>query len=249
MSEQETESFGPDAEPGLTQALPPLRPGTLYVVATPIGNLEDMTLRAIRVLKECTVIAAEDTRHTSKLLRRLGVWKSLVSCHQFNEARRGEDLVERLRRGEIVALVSDAGTPGISDPGERIVRKAVEAGLRVEPVPGPCALIAALAASALPTEVFHFAGFPPHKGAARRTFLARAGQWPGTLVLYESPYRLLKLLEEIGEIWPARRVVIARELTKKFEEFQRGTAAELARKFQEKSTRGEFVVLLEPLEP
>ena len=162
--------------------LPPLQPGTLYLVATPIGNLEDITLRALRVLKECTVVAAEDTRRSGQLLRHFGISKPLLSYFQFNEARRSEEILQRLQRGETVALVTDAGTPGISDPGERVVNAAVRAGLRVEAVPGPCALVAALTASGMPTEEFHFIGFLPHKSGQRKRRLEELKQIPGTLV-------------------------------------------------------------------
>src|SRR5438874_8006544 len=150
---------------------PPLTPGTLYLVATPIGNLEDITLRALRTLKECDLVAAEDTRRTGQLLKYFGISKPLLSYFQFNEAKRSEEILDRLRRGEKIALASDAGTPGISDPGERVVKAAIAAGFRVEPVPGPTALIAALTASGLPTEEFHFIGFLPHKSGQRRTKL------------------------------------------------------------------------------
>src|SRR6185295_11195601 len=143
-------------------------PGTLYLVATPIGNLEDITLRALRVLRECDVIAAEDTRHTGQLLKHFQISRPMISTFAFNEAKRSEEIIERLRRGERVALVTDAGSPGISDPGERVVRAARGANLRVESVPGPCALITALTASGLPTEEFHFIGFLPHKSGQRR---------------------------------------------------------------------------------
>ena len=149
-------------------SLPSTDSGTLYLVATPIGNLEDITHRALRILRECNLVAAEDTRRTGQLLTHFGISRPLMSCHQFNEARRSEEILDRLRRGESVALVTDAGTPGISDPGERVVRAAVAAGLRVEPVPGPSALVAALAASGLPTAEFHFVGFLPHKSGQRR---------------------------------------------------------------------------------
>src|SRR5580704_3556593 len=149
-------------------ALPPLTASTLYLVATPIGNLEDITLRALRVLRECDVVAAEDTRHSGRLLQHFGISKPLLSYFQFNEAKRSEEIIERLRRGEKIALVKDAGSPGISDPGERVVRAARGAGLRVESVPGPCALVAALTASGLPTDEFHFIGFLPHKSGQRR---------------------------------------------------------------------------------
>jgi 16S rRNA (cytidine1402-2'-O)-methyltransferase len=224
---------------------PPLVPGTLYLVATPIGNLEDITLRALRTLRECDAIAAEDTRRTGQLLRHFGIGKPLWSCHAFNEARRGAELVERLRRGERIALVTDAGSPGISDPGERVVRCVLEAGLRVEPVPGACALVAALTAGGLPTEEFHFVGFLPHKSGQRRRELERLAAVPGTLVLYESPFRIERLLGELAEAWPERRIVLARELTKKFEQFLRGTAAELLALAKARPLKGEFVVLVE----
>ncbi len=224
--------------------LPPLVPGTLYLVATPIGNLEDITLRAIRVLRECDVVAAEDTRRTGQLLKHFEISKPLLSYFQFNEARRSEEILERLKRGEKVALVTDAGTPGISDPGERVVRAAVAAGLRVESVPGACALIAALTASGLPTDEFHFIGFLPHKSGQRRKQLEALKNFAGTLALYESPYRIEKLLLELGEVFPHRRVVLGRELTKKFEEFLRGTPAELLVLTQKRSLKGEFVVLV-----
>jgi 16S rRNA (cytidine1402-2'-O)-methyltransferase len=224
--------------------LPPLAPGTLYLVATPIGNLEDITLRALRTLKECDVVAAEDTRRTGQLLKHFGISKPLLSYFQFNEAKRSEEILGRLARGEIVALVTDAGSPGISDPGERVVRAALVAGRRVESVPGPAALIAALTASGLPADEFHFIGFLPHKSGQRKNQLIQAVQWPGTLVLYESPYRVEKLLHELDEIVPGRHVVLARELTKKFEEYLRGTPGELLRLFQGRSYKGEFVVLV-----
>jgi len=156
----------------MNDAPPPLKPGTLYLVATPIGNLEDITLRALRVLRECDVVAAEDTRHSGRLLQHFGISKSMLSYFQFNEARRSEEILERLRRGEKIALVTDAGSPGISDPGARVVAAALAAGLRVEAVPGPCALVPALTASGLPTGEFHFVGFLPHKSGQRRRQLA-----------------------------------------------------------------------------
>ncbi|HEY6168862.1 MAG TPA: 16S rRNA (cytidine(1402)-2'-O)-methyltransferase [Verrucomicrobiae bacterium] len=225
---------------------PPLQAGTLYLVATPIGNLEDITLRALRVLRECDVIAAEDTRHTGQLLRHFEINRPLLSYFQFNEAKRSEEIIGRLKRGEKVALVTDAGTPGISDPGERVVRAALNAGLRVESVPGACALIAALTASGLPTDEFHFIGFLPHKSGQRRKQLEAARALPGTLVLYESPFRIEKLLGELSEIMPDRHIVLARELTKKFEEFLRGKPVELLAIAKSRSPRGEFVVLVGP---
>ena len=226
--------------------LPPLTPGTLYLVATPIGNLEDITLRALRVLKECDVVAAEDTRRTGQLLKHFGIAKSLLSYFQFNEARRSEEIIERLRRGEKIALATDAGSPGISDPGERVVKAALAAGFRVESVPGACALVAALTASGLPAEEFHFIGFLPHKSGQRRNKLESLKETSGTLVLYESPYRIEKLLGELKEVFPERQIVLARELTKKFEEFLRGKPAELLELAKKRSLKGEFVVLVAP---
>jgi 16S rRNA (cytidine1402-2'-O)-methyltransferase len=228
----------------MEQTLPELRPGTLYLVATPIGNLEDITLRALRVLRECDVIAAEDTRHTGHLLRHFQISKPLISYYKFNEAKRSEEIIERLVSGQKIALVTDSGTPGISDPGERVVRAAVSAGLRVEPVPGPCGLIAALTASGLPTGQFHFVGFLPHKPGARRRLLIQASSCSGTLVIYESPYRVEKLLGELNELLPDRPVTLARELTKKFEEFLRGSPSELLAAFKQRKFKGEFVVLV-----
>ncbi len=224
--------------------LPPLMASTLYLVATPIGNLEDITLRALRVLKECDVVAAEDTRRTGQLLQHFEIRKPLLSYFQFNEAKRSEEIIERLRQGQKVALVTDAGTPGISDPGERVVSAAVKAGLRVESIPGPCAMIAALTASGLPTDEFHFIGFLPHKSGQRKKALERLCETPGTSVLYESPYRIGKLLQELIEVMPDRQVVLARELTKKFEEYLRGTPAELLAITEKRSLKGEFVVMI-----
>lgn len=226
--------------------LPPLTPATLYLVATPIGNLEDITLRAVRVLKECDVVAAEDTRRSGQLLKHFGITKPLLSYFQFNEARRSEEIIERLRRGEKIALVTDAGSPGISDPGERVVKAAIAAGFRVEAVPGACALVAGLTASGLPTEEFHFIGFLPHKSGQRRNKLESLKAFAGTLVLYESPYRIEKLLGELNEVFPERQIVLARELTKKFEEFLRGTPVALLEQTKTRSLKGEFVVLISP---
>jgi 16S rRNA (cytidine1402-2'-O)-methyltransferase len=228
----------------MNETLPPLAPGTLYLVATPIGNLEDITLRALRTLKECDVVAAEDTRRTGQLLKHFGITRPLLSYFQFNEAKRSEEIIGRLQRGEKVALVTDAGSPGISDPGERVVKAALAAGFRVESVPGPSALVAALTASGLPTEEFHFIGFLPHKSGQRRKQLERLKTYEGTLVLYESPYRVERLLGELNELFPTRQVVLARELTKRFEEYLRGTPAQLLEVLKSRSLKGEFVVLV-----
>lgn len=226
--------------------LPPLQKGVLYIVATPIGNLEDITLRAIRTLKECDIVAAEDTRRAGILLKHLGISKPLFSCFNFNEAQRAQQIIERLKQGQIVALVTDAGTPGISDPGYRVVRAVLDAGLRVEPVPGPCALIAALTASGLPTDEFHFIGFLPHKSGKRKKLIETLKTIPGTLVLYESPYRIPKLIDELIELMPERTVVLAKEITKKFEEFIKGKPREIKTILSSRNLKGEFVVLIEP---
>ena len=228
----------------MEQTLPPLTPATLYLVATPIGNLEDITLRALRTLKECDLVAAEDTRRTGQLLKHYGISKPLLSYFRFNEAKRCQEIIERLRRGEQIALVTDAGSPGISDPGQRVVHETIAAGFRVEPVPGPSALVAALTASGLPTDEFHFIGFLPHKSGQRRKQLEKFKGFEGTLALYESPYRVEKLLAELRELYPSHRVVLARELTKKFEEFLRGTPAELLEALKQRSLKGEFVVMI-----
>ena len=226
--------------------LPPLTPGTLYLVATPIGNLEDITLRALRVLRECDVAAAEDTRRSGQLLKHFQISKPLLSYFQFNEAKRSEEIIERLGRGEKVALVTDAGSPGISDPGERVVKAAIAAGFRVESVPGACALVAALTASGLPPDEFHFVGFLPHKTGQRKNKLESLKAIEGTLVFYESPYRIEKLLVELSEAFPERDVVLARELTKKFEEFLRGKPAALLEIARKRTLKGEFVVMVGP---
>ena len=236
----------PSEVPGLpAEERPKLTPATLYLVATPIGNLEDITLRSLRTLRECDVVAAEDTRRTGQLLKHFGISKPMLSYFAFNEARRSEELLERLGRGERVALVTDAGSPGISDPGERVVKAAIAAGFRVESVPGACALVAGLTAGGLPSDEFHFIGFLAHKSGQRRKKLERLKGFEGTLVLYESPYRIEKLLGELADVFPERRVVLARELTKKFEEYLRGRPAELIEAIQKRSLKGEFVVLIE----
>lgn len=226
--------------------LPALQPGTLYLVATPIGNLEDITLRALRTLKQCDCLAAEDTRRARTLLTRYEIAKPVVSCHRFNEARRSGKMIERLQTGETVALISDAGSPGISDPGERLVRAVVAAGLRVEAVPGPCALVAAVTASGLPTDELHFKGFLPHKSGQRIRTLERLRSYAGTLVLYESPHRVEKLIGELARTHAERPIVIARELTKRFEEYMRGTPNELSELVKNRRIRGEFVVMVGP---
>jgi 16S rRNA (cytidine1402-2'-O)-methyltransferase len=226
--------------------------GILYIVATPIGNLEDITLRALRILKECDVIACEDTRQTRKLLSRYDIRTRVVSYHEHNERTRAVELVAQLKVGGRVALVSDAGTPLVSDPGARLVGMSIEAGVRVTPVPGASAAISALAASGLPAERFVFLGFAPAKAAERRReFTKIAGMTggdeddPATLIFYEAPHRLAAMLADAAETFGARRAVVARELTKLHEEFVRGTLVELAEWVRAKEPRGEITVLIE----
>ncbi len=216
----------------------------LYLVPTPIGNLRDITLRALDVLKEADVIACEDTRHTHKLLAHYEIKKPVVSYHDHSDEAKTHELVARLEKGETIALVSDAGMPLISDPGFPLVRDAIRKGIRVEALPGPFAGVTALAASGLPAETFYFAGFLPQKSAARKRKLADLIERPETLMFYESPYRVDKVLAEMAEIFGDREAVVARELTKKFEEIVRGPLAELVPRFSEKTNKGEFVILV-----
>ena len=220
-------------------------PGLLYLVATPIGNLEDITYRAVRLLGEADVIACEDTRQTRKLLDHYGIRKPTVSYHDHNEAERTEDLVARLLEGATVALVSDAGMPLVSDPGYRLVRAAIDAGVRVHPVPGASASLAALAASGLPTDAFYFGGFLPPKTGQRARALEALAEEEATLVFYETPHRILETLEAVEATLGARPVVVARELTKIHEEFLRGTAAEVRAQLAARdSVKGEITLLI-----
>jgi len=223
----------------------PLPPG-IYLVATPIGNMEDVSPRQARVLRECDVVACEDTRHTGLLLSRLGIKRPLVSYHEYNETRRAEELARRAAEGERVAVVTDAGTPGISDPAYRVVRAAIGRGVAVVPIPGPSAVVAALSASGLPTDRFAFEGFLPQRGEKRRRRLEALLGEEHTVVIYESPYRAARLAEEVAALAPGRPVVLARELTKLHEEFLRGTAAEVAKELGRKVVRGECVFLIGP---
>lgn len=220
-------------------------PGTLYVVATPIGNLEDFSPRGRRVLGEAAVIAAEDTRVTRKLLHHFGIRTPLTSFHAHTGPARMQALIDRLRAGDDVALVSDAGTPGISDPGAELVRMAVEAEITVIPIPGPSALIAALCASGLDTSRFYFQGFLPRSRGDRRRTLAPLAGLPATLAFYEAPNRVAETLGVLREVLGDRRAVVARELTKRFEELRRGTLSELEALFRAEVPRGECVILVE----
>lgn len=203
--------------------------GALYIVAMPIGNPEDITLRALRILGEVDRIAAEDTRSAARLLARHEIRKPLISCHEHNERERLDGLLAELRAGGSLALVSEAGTPSVSDPGFPLVRAAVEAGVRVIPVPGASAATAALCVSGLPTDAFTFLGFPPRKTAARRKFLEPVKALPHTLIFYESPHRVASLLADLAEMLGDRDAVLGREMTKPYEEFLRGTLTEIAR--------------------
>ncbi|RKY82738.1 16S rRNA (cytidine(1402)-2'-O)-methyltransferase [candidate division KSB1 bacterium] len=218
--------------------------GVLYIVSTPIGNLEDITLRALRVLKEADIIAAEDTRHTGLLLKHFDIKNRIVSYHDHNKERSGPRLIERLLQGENIAVVSDAGTPGISDPAFYLVRLAKENSITVSPVPGPSALISGLVVSGLPTDRFVFEGFLPVK-KNRKTRLNNLAEEDRTIVLYESPYRLLKTLKDLKETLGNRKVAVCRELTKKFEEIVSSTLDEAFQYFSSKSVRGEFVLIIQ----
>jgi len=219
--------------------------GILYVVATPIGNLEDITFRAVRVLKEADLIACEDTRQTRKLLDHYSIDKPAVSYHEHNEQERARELAGRLAAGARIALVSDSGMPLVSDPGYRLVREAIAAGVKVEPVPGPSALVTALAASGLPTDAFHFAGFLPAKTGQRRKALEALRDEEATLIFYEGPHRVLETLAAVEEVLGERPVVVARELTKIHEEFLRGTAGEIRARLAERpSIKGEITLLV-----
>ena len=219
--------------------------GILYIVATPIGNLEDITLRALRVLREVDWIACEDTRQTRKLLEHFGIAKPMVSYHDHNESGRGAELVEKLARGGSGALVSDAGTPLISDPGYRLVQAAIAAAIPVVPIPGVSAAVSALSAAGLPTDAFRFCGFLPPKSSQRRKILEQCKAETATLIFYETPHRILEALQDIAAVMGQRPVVVARELTKLHEEFLRGTAAELHAELAARpSVRGEITLLI-----
>ncbi|RME19489.1 MAG: 16S rRNA (cytidine(1402)-2'-O)-methyltransferase [Candidatus Zixiibacteriota bacterium] len=218
--------------------------GTLYLVPTPIGNLEDMTPRAVRLLREVHWVACEDTRVTGRLLKHFDIQKPLVSYHEFNERARAEQLIEVLRTGESIAVVSDAGSPGISDPAYRIVRMAMEHDVTVTPLPGACAIIPALTGSGLPTDRFFFEGFLPVKSTARRKRLERLREFEHTLVFYESVHRLTRCLGDMAEVLGERQACIAREISKKFEEFLRGSLPELAAVSEKRSLKGEFVIVV-----
>ncbi len=220
--------------------------GTLYVVATPLGNLEDVTLRALRILKEVDCIAAEDTRHSRKLLVHYGIGTPLTSYHDHIEREKAPRLVERIKAGEDVALFSDAGTPGIADPGYRLVRAAIDAGLRVVPIPGPSVAIAGLSVAGVPTDRFVFEGFVPAKGGARRAFFGRLRGEERTIVCFEAGRRLAAALQDLAAVMGDRQLVIAREVTKLYEDFVRGDARTLAARADDLTVRGEVTLFIAP---
>lgn len=218
--------------------------GTLYLVATPIGNLEDMSPRAIRVLYEASLIAAEDTRHTGNLLKHFEIQTPLTSYFEHNKLSKLDFILDKLSGGD-VALVSDAGTPAINDPGYELVRAALASGFDVRPVPGPSAPVAALSVSGLPTDSFLYLGYLPHKKTERRKFVERISNSPYTLILLESPHRILESLEDLHASLGDRRVCVAREMTKMFEEYWRGTLSGAVEYFKSKEARGEFTLVVE----
>jgi len=219
--------------------------GTLYVVATPIGNLDDITMRAVRTLREVDRIACEDTRHTRRLLDHFGIGKPLVSYHEHNEQARAEELLAELAAGRNIALVSDAGTPLIADPGYRLVVQARAQGIAVCPIPGPSALLTALSASGLPTDAFYFGGFLHAKKTQRRKMLEEMKNYPATIVFYEAPHRILEALDDVADVLGARRIVLARELTKIHEEFLVGEPAELRETLAKRpSIKGEITLMI-----
>ncbi len=219
--------------------------GTLYICPTPIGNLEDITLRTLKVLEEVDIIAAEDTRHTIKLLNHYNIKKPLTSYHEHNKREKGVELVEKLNMGETIALVSDAGMPGISDPGEELIALAIEEDIRVIALPGPTASVTALILSGLPTGKFVFEGFLPSKKKDRIRELEKLKKEERTFILYESPHRLLDLLKSILDVLGNRKVSISRELTKVYEETFRGTILEAIERFESQGVKGEFVLIIE----
>ncbi|MBD2344789.1 16S rRNA (cytidine(1402)-2'-O)-methyltransferase [Anabaena subtropica] len=221
------------------------KPGTLYIVGTPIGNLEDITFRAVRILQNVDLIAAEDTRHTGKLLQHLQVKTPQISYHEHNRSSRIPELLEHLHIGKAIALVSDAGMPGISDPGYELVKACIEVGVKVVPIPGASAAITALSAAGLPTDKFVFEGFLPAKGQQRREHLEALQTESRTLIFYESPHRLRETLQDLAEVWGSdRQIVLARELTKLYEEFWRGSIEEAIAHYQQKEPQGEYTLLV-----
>jgi len=218
-------------------------PGTLYIVSTPIGNLSDITFRAVEVLKQVDLIACENTRRTKILLEKFGLAKNLMSYYNYNERQRAEEIIRELKSGKNVALVSDSGTPGISDPGFVLIKRAIEENITITPIPGPTAFVCALVGSGLPMDEFVFVGFLPHK-KGRKTKLKKLSEEERTVILYESPHRLIKTLNEILENFGDREIAVAKELTKIHEEFFRGKISEVLKKLTSDKIKGEFVIVI-----
>ena len=217
----------------------------LYLVSTPIGNMEDITLRAIRILKEVDIIASEDTRRSGLLLKKYNIEKPLLSYHDHNKVERTPEIIEKLKNGKSFALISDSGTPGISDPGFYLVREAIKEGIPIIPIPGPTALISGLIVSGLPTDRFAFEGFLPRRKGRRRKRLQRLVNEERTMIFFEAPHRLLYFLQDLQEILGDRRIAVLRELTKKFEDIERGRVSEFISIYRQKRPKGEFVIVVE----
>jgi len=218
--------------------------GKIYLVPTPIGNMDDITRRALTVLEAVDLVACEDTRHSGMLLKNLGMKKRLISYHNFNEEKRAAEFVAMVDRGESIAVITDAGSPGISDPAYRVVRAAVDNDIEVIPLPGPTAIIPALTASGLPTDRFFFEGFLPNKSAARKKRLERLKEFEHTLVFYESPFRIEKALHDILDVLGDREICLSREISKKFEEHIRGSVGEVIERLERQSIKGEIVLVV-----
>ena len=219
-------------------------PGKLYLVPTPIGNMDDLTRRALEVLGSVDTIACEDTRHSGRLLGKLGLRKPLISYHEFNERARARALADRISAGESIAVITDAGSPGISDPAYRVVRAAIDNGIEIVPLPGPTAIIPALTGSGLPTDRFFFEGFLSNKSAARQRRLSALAEYPHTLVFYESPHRLIKTLTDMLSVLGDRQACVAREISKLHEEFVRGPLSEILTAFHNRAIKGEIVIVI-----
>ncbi len=228
----------------MTPPFPQPTKGTLYIVSTPIGNLEDFSLRALRILKEVDLIAAEDTRHTGLLLKHFGIQTPLTSYFQGNELKKKESILFQLRQGRRVALVSDAGTPGISDPGFSLIQTAIANQIPIVPIPGPSAAVAALSVSGLPTDAFLFRGFFPHKSKKKRDWLNELKEVRETLIFYESPHRISETLKDIFDILGDRQMVLTRELTKVYEEILRGKVSEVRAQIGERQLKGEITLVI-----
>ena len=224
-------------------------PGKLFIVSTPIGNLEDITLRGLRILQEVNIIAAEDTRHTKKLLNHYQIYTPITSYHDFNKEEKTEILVEKMKEGKPIALLCDAGTPTICDPGFYLIRRAIECNIAIVPIPGPTALIAGLTGSGAPPDRFTFEGFAPRKRGPRQRWFESLQQETKTILFYESPHRILSCLTDLISVLGDRNIVIAREMTKTFEEFLRGRALDIKRQLEKKTIRGEITVIIERIKP